>query len=276
MKLYKLTDAEGQTHNGFAWEIGEKQTLPVVSNPRLCTGDVLHAYKSPALGLLLNPIHADIEQPRLFEAEGIVAISDWDKVGCSELTLLRELPLPDWYTDAGRRKKVCVTFSVLCAEAVLPNFEAVFPGDDRPRNAIAAAREWLLQPSDSAASAARAARAAYRAASAANAAADSAASADNAADDSVANAASAAAAADDSAASAASAAYRAANSVANAAADSVANAARAAAAARAAYRAASAAAAAADSVANAARAARAASTASVDFAALADMAVAVC
>ena len=223
MKLYKLTDAEGQTHNGFAWEIGEKQTLPIVSNPRLCTGDVLHAYKSPALGLLLNPIHADIEQPRLFEAEGIVAISDWDKVGCSELTLLRELPLPDWYTDAGRRKKVCVTFSVLCAEAVLPNFEAVFPGDDRPRNAIAAAREWLLQPSDSAASAARAARAAYRAANAANAAADSAA-----------NAASAA---------------------------------------RAAYRAASAAA---DSVANAARAARAAGAASVDFAALADMAVAVC
>ena len=57
-------------------------------------------------------------------------------------------------------KKTLVRFSIGEAELVLPLFEEVYPSDDRPRKAIQAAREWLVNPKIDTAEAAEAARAA--------------------------------------------------------------------------------------------------------------------
>lgn len=39
-------------------------------------------------------------------------------------------------------QKACALWAADCTEHVLPNFEKIRPGDDRPRKAIAAARAW--------------------------------------------------------------------------------------------------------------------------------------
>ena len=69
-------------------------------------------------------------------------------------------------------KPLSVFLAVGLADKALPIWEGEYPEDMRPRKAIEAAKEWLSNPCDAAASAARAAAAAARTAavSAANAA----------------------------------------------------------------------------------------------------------
>ncbi len=78
-------------------------------------------------------------------------------------------------------KEQCVRFAIDCAERALPIFEAEYPKDKRPREAIEAAKAWLVDPSidtttasmaadDAAAKAAYADAAAYAANAAAYAA----------------------------------------------------------------------------------------------------------
>jgi hypothetical protein len=193
MKLFKLTDQEGYTRRGNSnqvkWADGHAVVCTSKRNPHLCTNDVVHGYKNSNLALLLNPQHADIRNPLLWEAEGEIVAEDWGKIGCFSLTTIGKLPIPEWYADEKKRKMVCVAFAILCAEAVLQYFEKDYPADDRPRKAIEAAREYLQNPTvraaaDAAADAARAAdaaadaaAAAYAAARAADAAADAAAAA---------------------------------------------------------------------------------------------------
>jgi hypothetical protein len=84
--------------------------------------------------------------------------------------------LPKWYTDENQHKRVAVMFAVLCAESIIKIYEDKYPGDNRPRKAIEAAKEYLksgknaARAARAAARAARAARAAYAAAAAADAA----------------------------------------------------------------------------------------------------------
>lgn len=89
----------------------------------------------------------------------------------------------DWmlwfYKRCDPDKKICVQMAVEFAERVLPIFEAKYPQDQRPRKAIDAVKEWLINPTaaaaaytaDAAADAAHAATYAADAAHAANAAA---------------------------------------------------------------------------------------------------------
>ena len=56
MRLYKLVNSDNKTRNNTTWEVGKANKLPVKDNPRLRSGDVLHAYKSINLGLLLNSL----------------------------------------------------------------------------------------------------------------------------------------------------------------------------------------------------------------------------
>jgi hypothetical protein len=141
--LWKITDAAGRTCEATQWGPGVTHTVAPGANPRLCTGDVLHAYRDDVLALLLNPGHANYDPPRLWRAEGEIAVADWGKVGCFSLTTVEEMPLPAWFTEETQRRRVAVTFAILCAEAVLPIFEQARPGDDRPRQAIEAARSYL-------------------------------------------------------------------------------------------------------------------------------------
>ena len=161
MKLFKLTDEKGFTKNKTKWTEGYTLTLPSKDNPRLCSLDVVHAYKNKNLALLLNPIHANINNPLLWEARGNVVVEEYGKVGCFALTTTKQIPLPNWYINEDKKKDTIILFAILCAESVLQVYENEYPKDDRPRKAIEAAKEYLKTKT------ARAARAAAYAADAA-------------------------------------------------------------------------------------------------------------
>jgi hypothetical protein len=274
MKLYKLTTQDGYTKNHTKWEEGTTLIKSPRNNPELCSNQVFHAYKNINLAFLLNPIHADIEDPLLWKCVGDVCVEDFGKVGTFSLHIKKQLSTPKW-VNSNKEQDVRIVFAILCAESVLSVFEDKYPQDNRPRLAIQAAK-YYLQNKNNAADAARAAdAAAYAAAYAADAAAYAAAYAADAAADAAAYAAAYAAAAyatdvaADAAYAADAAAYAAAYAAAAYATDVAADAAYAADAA--AYAAAYAADAAADAAARAADAADAA--AEIDFCKLADKAV---
>jgi hypothetical protein len=163
MKLYKLTTQDNTTYDDFKYVINQKYTKPKKDNPQLCTNDIYHAYKDINLAFLLNPIHANIINPRLYECQGEIVISDFSKVGCFDLTLTKEIKPPTW---VGRKDeiKVRLLFAVLSAREVLPIFEKKYPNDNRSRLAIEAAENYINNPAARAAEAAEAAWAAGAAA----------------------------------------------------------------------------------------------------------------
>jgi hypothetical protein len=110
--LYKLTNQDMQTFNGFQWVLGEPRQAP--GGGGLCSDAWLHAYTDPILAILLNPIHADIKNPKLFRCEGEVCKTDHGlKVGCIKLTLLEELKIPKITTEQR------VRFAILCAQKAM-------------------------------------------------------------------------------------------------------------------------------------------------------------
>ena len=140
--LIKLTEKDGTSHGGFLWGKGKTLSLPKIKNPRLCTSDVIHAYRDINLAFLLDTIHADFLSPIAWEAKGRIVVEDWGKVGCFKLTILRKLPTPKWV--GGKDDAVVrIRFAVLCAKAVLHIYEEAYPNDGRPRRAIEAA-EYIL------------------------------------------------------------------------------------------------------------------------------------
>ena len=189
MIKYKLTDQNLKTHNGFKWRIGVTKFTNGIGG--LCSPGFLHYYHHPLLAVFLNPIHANIKNPLLFEIEATGKHLDDNclKGGCTEMTLIKEIELP--VVSIIQR----VAFGILCAMEVY-----------KRENFIKWAENWLNGMDRGSANAANAA--AYAADAAANAAAN-AANADNAdnAADAAANAADAAANAADAAAYAANAAY---------------------------------------------------------------------
>ena len=114
MKLFKLTDSNGQTYGGIQW--GEGVTHEGTGEGELCGPGWIHAYTDPVLAVMLNPIHAEFTNPRLWEAEGEVSKTDFGlKVGCRRLTTVRELQLPEVSIEQRIR------FGILCAKLVMVN-----------------------------------------------------------------------------------------------------------------------------------------------------------
>ena len=114
--VYKLTDQYMQTHNGYQWTLNVKHTAS--GEGELCGPGWLHAYTDPLLAVLLNPIQANIKNPRLFKAKGKIGKTDNGlKVGCTELTLTEELELPVITTEQR------VRFAILCAKKVYKDKE---------------------------------------------------------------------------------------------------------------------------------------------------------
>ena len=164
--IYKLTDQSMQTYDGFQWTLNKTETADGKGD--LCGPGFLHAYTDPLLAVLLNPIHAGIENPRLFRAEGTIKKTDHGlKVGCTEMTLVEELPLP--VVNTTQR----VAFGILCAKEVCRSAEWTAWADNwlsgKDRSERAAAKAVARAAAKAAAEAAWAARAA-RAAAAAEAA----------------------------------------------------------------------------------------------------------
>ncbi len=165
-KLYKLTDSNLRTHNGFQWEINK--WAPKTTGTQLCTSGVYHAYTDPSLALLLNPIHANIRFPRLWEVDYKGDIIDTDKglkVGVNQMRLIREI------TYIAPTLEQRVTFALLCAKEVCkdPTFNLFadnwISGKDRTEKTAEEAGARAARAAEEAG--ARAARAAEAAAAAA-------------------------------------------------------------------------------------------------------------
>jgi hypothetical protein len=107
--LYKLTDQGGKTQHDTLWGEGVTNTADVELPAVLGTSSVVHAYISKHLALLLNPVHADIANPKLWLAEGEIVVSDGTKVGCRSLTTVKEIELPVWTPE------MKVEFAIRCA-----------------------------------------------------------------------------------------------------------------------------------------------------------------
>jgi len=177
MKLFKLTDRDGQTRGRTQWGPGASHSG--TGGGGLCGPGWIHAYEHPLVAVLMNPIHARVKTPRLWEAEGEVGLRDGQfKCGCKTLTTVREIPLPAVTTE------MRVRFAIMCAAEVCADLpwnawaDRWLSGEDRSAEAAWAAQatSWAAYAAQAAASwaahaAARAAAAAAWAAWAAEAAA---------------------------------------------------------------------------------------------------------
>ena len=114
MKLYKLTDQNGNTRAETNW--GENVTHKATGKgTRLCSDGVIHAYDSPLKAALFNPIHGNFKDSLLWESEGDIVVNDHLKVGVKSLTTLRQIPLPEISTEKR------VEFAIRCTLKVYPD-----------------------------------------------------------------------------------------------------------------------------------------------------------
>jgi hypothetical protein len=111
MKLYKLTNENGNTYGNTHWKEG---TMHVAEKGKgsLCSKFWIHAYHNPQMAVLMNPVHAHFKNPILWEAEGVIGKSDGTKVGCKKLTTTKQIPLPKLSTTQK------IEFGIRCAMKV--------------------------------------------------------------------------------------------------------------------------------------------------------------
>jgi len=157
MIVYKLTDDNLRTRGGYQWTVG----VPAETSGEgdLCSSGWLHAYRDPLLAVLFAPIHVPKSYVRLWEAEADGDIrDDGTKIGCTQLTLVREIERPV-ATPAQR-----VRWAILCAWEVCDDpawrrwAAAWLDGSDR--SAWAARAAWASAAEEAAELAAWAATAA--------------------------------------------------------------------------------------------------------------------
>lgn len=164
MIVYKLTDQKMQTRGGYQWEIGVPRETNGSGN--LCGPGWLHYYHDPLLAVLLNPTHANINNPILWEAEaeGLHRDDRGLKGGSTKLTLLHRIDLPQITTEQRIR------FGILCAKEVYAEpvwnvwADRWLSGEDRSSEAAAAAEARAARAAEmwlAARAAERAARAAW-------------------------------------------------------------------------------------------------------------------
>jgi len=169
---YKLTNQNLQTHNNFRWKVRKWVKVKGKLKQSLCTDGWLHCYDSPLLAVLHNPIHAAIENPRLWEVEvdGECKNDRGLKCGYRRMRLFREIPVPNM--SIIQRK----AYGILCAKEVVTDnkwnlwADNWLSGKDRTANAAYAAANAAADAAYAAADAAYAADAAAYAVNAANAA----------------------------------------------------------------------------------------------------------
>ena len=106
---YKLTTQSLTTRNGFQWEIGKTEKTD--GSGELCSSGWLHCYTNPLLAILLNPVHANISSPRLFEVEvsGSSKTDNGLKEGWTGMELIKEIKIPN-ITITQK-----VAFGILCS-----------------------------------------------------------------------------------------------------------------------------------------------------------------
>ena len=111
MKRYKLTTKKLTTHYGHQWEVGVEQVISKPGNV-LCSDQVFHFYDSPEVAVLLNPTHANITNPLLWEVSCDEVAHDGVKGGAKHMTLIKKVKAPRF---TKLQKQV---FAIKCALAV--------------------------------------------------------------------------------------------------------------------------------------------------------------
>lgn len=92
--IYKLTDKNLQTHNGYQWKIGEWNETS--GTGPLCSSGWLHCYDHPVKAVLFNQTYASFHNPKLFrgEADGTCLADGPMKLGYSRMRILEEIHPP--------------------------------------------------------------------------------------------------------------------------------------------------------------------------------------
>jgi len=129
-----------QTYHGYQWQLNKTRTAS--GEGKLCGPGWLHAYESPLLAVLHQPIHVHFSDPRLFRgmASGKIYRDGGMKIGVQSLMLQEELPLPV-ITQEQR-----IRYAIRCAWAV--SADAGWQQwakqwiDGRDRSAVAASTAW--------------------------------------------------------------------------------------------------------------------------------------
>ena len=130
--MYKFLHKNLKSQNGnHTWEIGKWYTFP--GKLEMCSRG-FHCSVEPydAFRYVQGEILAEVET----RGNGIV---QEDKQCWSGMRVVEA-----WHWT----KPDSVKLAVFAAELVLPNFEQVYPSNNRPRKAIEAAKAWLNNPYD--------------------------------------------------------------------------------------------------------------------------------
>ena len=142
---YKLTDQEMQTYDNLQYEIGvwKKATG---EGTKLCSDGFLHCYPSPEIASFMNPIHAVIANPRIFECDckGKSLNDNGLKLGFKEIKLTKEISLPEITTEQRAAIAILCTLEVYKDKQFVQWAENWLNGTDRSEKAAAAeAENWL-------------------------------------------------------------------------------------------------------------------------------------
>jgi len=113
MKAYKLTEQDNTTYyHSMTWKEGITHEVKKKGR-RLCSDQVIHAYRSPELAILMNPAHANINNPKLWACEVSDPVADDGiKIGVKRCTTIREIEIPI-ITTVNK-----MVFAILCAKEV--------------------------------------------------------------------------------------------------------------------------------------------------------------
>jgi len=102
MKVFKVTMASMMTNGATEWEVGKKNSINralIDSEACLCNCHWFHCYHDlRQVALFHRALHCGWNNVLLFEAEAEGAIRhsiEKDKMGCTELTLTKEIPWPE-------------------------------------------------------------------------------------------------------------------------------------------------------------------------------------
>lgn len=111
--LCKWVSDDMRTMDNTIWEVGVSKELPVKDDLKLCCPGLFHYYRHPLLAVLFKFCHGCQDYTKLYEVvpEGKI-IHTLDKAGCTKLTLIKEMEIPE----------ICLThriaFAIICSLSV--------------------------------------------------------------------------------------------------------------------------------------------------------------
>ena len=130
MKGYKLTNQDYTTYDGMMW--GENVTNRAQKGKmEFCSKTAIHYYKDPLLAAFLNPIHANFNNPILWEGEAKQSKTDGLKCICKEFTTVKQVPLPQNSTNQRIAIAIRSVLKVYREENFVAWAEKWLSGEDR-------------------------------------------------------------------------------------------------------------------------------------------------